>query len=50
MICPATPARLLVVIAWVNNLPLPLWEAMLPLRRRAPATTGATSGVDSAAI
>jgi hypothetical protein len=50
MICPVTPSRLLVVTAWVNRRPLPLWEAMLPLRSRAAATTGATSGVDSAAI
>ena len=28
MICAVTPARLLVVTAWVNRRPLPRWEAM----------------------
>jgi hypothetical protein len=50
MICPVTPARLLVVTAWVSRRPLPLWEAMLPLRSLAAATTGAAKGVDRAAI
>jgi len=44
-----TPARRLVLMAWASNRPLPLAEAVLPLRSRAAAITGATIGVDSAA-
>ena len=42
---PVTPAARAVVIAWASNRPQPVAEAVLPLRSRARAITGAASGV-----
>ena len=33
-------------MAWASSLPAPLAEAVLPLRSRARAITGAASGVE----
>ncbi len=42
-ICPVTPAARAVLMAWASNLPAPVAEAVLPLRSRARAITGAAS-------
>jgi len=45
MIRPLTPAAWAVLIAWASNRPAPVAEAVLPLRSRARAMSGAAVGV-----